>query len=123
MTILRAPVLALLLVSSLPAVVLAQAAPVPPTTRAIGRVLTLDACIAIALEAQPSIQATLYDYAAARYRVNQALAPLLPQVSGLVTATKSESSSVSTFAPTGRLTQSQTFKGFSETFIAQVVLS
>src|SRR5439155_1723861 len=39
------------------------------------------------------------------------------------TATKSESSAVSTFAPTGRLTQSQAFKGFSETFIAQVVLS
>src|SRR5438876_7523891 len=104
---------------------LAQTAPVPATGRApiAGRVLTLDECVAIALEAQPTIQATLYDYAAARYRVTQALAPLLPQVSGLVTATKSESSAVSTFAPTGRLTQSQTFKGFSETFIAQVVLS
>src|SRR2546429_1818535 len=104
---------------------LAQMAPVPATGRApiAGRVLTLDECVAIALEAQPTIQATLYDYAAARYRVTQALAPLLPQVSGLVTATKSESSAVSTFAPTGRLTQSQTFKGFSETFIAQVVLS
>src|SRR2546422_426252 len=104
---------------------LAQTAPVPATGRApiAGRVLTLDECVSIALEAQPTIQATLYDYAAARYRVTQALAPLLPQVSGLVTATKSESSTVSTFAPTGRLTQSQTFKGFSETFIAQVVLS
>src|SRR3989475_10658441 len=104
---------------------LAQMAPAPVTGRApiAGRVLTLDECIGIALEAQPSIQATLYDYAAARYRVTQALAPLLPQVAGLVTATKSESSAVSTFAPTGRLTQSQTFKGFSETFIAQVVLS
>src|SRR2546425_47239 len=104
---------------------LAQIAPVPATGRApiAGRVLTLDECVSIALEAQPTIQATLYDYAAARYRVTQALAPLLPQVSGLVTATKSESSTVSTFAPTGRLTQSQTFKGFSETFIAQVVLS
>src|SRR6184192_765386 len=104
---------------------LAQMAPVPATGRApiAGRVLTLDECVAIALEAQPTIQATLYDYAAARYRVAQALAPLLPQVSGLVAATKSESSAVSTFAPTGRLTQSQTFKGFSETFIAQVVLS
>src|SRR6059036_1176741 len=103
----------------------AQIAPVPATGRApiAGRVLTLDECVSIALEAQPTIQATLYDYAAARYRVTQALAPLLPQVSGLVTATKSESSAVSTFAPTGRLTQSQTFKGFSETFIAQVVLS
>src|SRR5881396_2880621 len=104
---------------------LAQIAPVPATGRApiAGRVLTLDECVSVALEAQPTIQATLYDYAAARYRVTQALAPLLPQVSGLVTATKSESSAVSTFAPTGRLTQSQTFKGFSETFIAQVVLS
>src|SRR6266571_2404868 len=102
---------------------LAQMAPVPATGRApiAGRVLTLDECVAIALEAQPTIQATLYDYAAARYRVTQALAPLLPQVSGLVTATKSESSAVSTSAPTGRL--SQTFKGFSETFIAQAVLS
>src|SRR5213083_1777451 len=104
---------------------LAQIAPVPATGRApiAGRVLTLDECVSVALEAQPTIQATLYDYAAARYGVTQALAPLLPQVSGLVTATKSESSAVSTFAPTGRLTQSQTFKGFSETFIAQVVLS
>src|SRR2546429_1771358 len=104
---------------------LAQIAPVPATGRApiAGRVLTLDECVSIALEAQPTIQATLYDYAAARYRVTQALAPLLPQVSGLVTATKSESSAVSTFAPTGRLTQSQTFKGFSETFTPQVVLS
>src|SRR5213076_664242 len=102
-----------------------QSPPSPVSERApiAGRILTLDECIAIALEAQPKIQATLYDYAAARYRVTQALAPLLPQLSGLVTATKSESSAVSTFAPTGRLTQSQTFKGFSETFIAQVVLS
>src|SRR5207249_8338212 len=94
-----------------------QSPPSPVSERApiAGRVLTLDECVAIALEAQPTIQATLYDYAAARYRVTQALAPLLPQVSGLVTATKSESSAVSTFAPTVRLTQSQTFKGFSET--------
>ena len=98
---------------------LAQMAPAPVTGRApiAGRVLTLDECIAIALEAQPSIQATLYDYAAARYRVTQALAPLLPQVSGLVTATKSEA------APTGRLIQRQTSTGFSESFFAQVVLS
>src|SRR5438309_11869615 len=63
MTILRVPLLILLLVASLPAVALAQAAPVPPTERVVGRVLTLDEAIAIALEAQPSIQATLYDYA------------------------------------------------------------
>src|SRR5438128_6006017 len=128
MRVLRRLTVPLRLLGSLPPPTeraLAQIAPVPTTGRApiAGRVLTLDECVAIALEAQPTIQATLYDYAAARYRVTQALAPLLPQVSGLVTATKSESSTVSTFAPTGRLTQSQTFKGFSETFIAQVVLS
>jgi outer membrane protein len=82
MTILRAPLLALLLVSSLPPGVLAQAAPQARTTPVAGQVLTLDECIAIALEAQPTIQATLYDYAAARARVREALSPLLPQLSG-----------------------------------------
>src|SRR5436309_12493389 len=64
-------------------------APAPPSTQVAGRMLTLEECIAIALEAQPRIQATLADYAAARYRVNQALSPLLPQLSGLVSATRS----------------------------------
>ena len=67
-----------------------------PLQPAPDRVLTLDECIAIALEAQPRIQATLADYAAARYRVNQSLAPLLPQLSGLVSASRSESTSVTT---------------------------
>ena len=83
---------------------LAQMAPVPATGRApiAGRVLTLDECVAIALEAQPTIQATLYDYAAARYRVTQALAPLLPQLSGLVSASQTQvtSPSATTTAPT-----------------------
>src|SRR3989442_12545189 len=67
----------------------AQAAPPPATERApiAGRILTLDECIAIALEAQPRIQATLSVYASARYSVNQALSPLLPLLSGLVTST------------------------------------
>src|SRR5713226_4661008 len=68
------------------------AAPAPPVARPpiAGRMLTLDECIAIALEAQPKITATLFDYAAARYRVNQAFAPLLPQLTGSVGATRSE---------------------------------
>src|SRR6266852_5238813 len=123
MTILRAPVLALLLVSSLPAVVLAQAAPVPPTTRAIGRVLTLDACIAIALEAQPLIQATLYDYAAARARVREAFAPLLPQLAGAATATRSSSTVLSTSATTSRAVTVPINRQLSDTFLAQVQLS
>src|SRR2546425_11789983 len=65
-------------------------APAPPSTQGAGRMLTLEECIAIALEAQPRIQATLADYAAARYRVNQAMAPLLPQLSGLVSTTTGE---------------------------------
>src|SRR5438034_9788592 len=73
-----------------------------PLQPAPGRVLTLDECIAIALEAQPRIQATLSDYAAARYRVNQALSPLLPQLPGLVTTTQSQGISATPLASTSR---------------------
>jgi outer membrane protein len=51
-------------------------------SRVIGRVLTLEEAIAIALETAPLIQARLFDYLAAAHRVDQALAPLLPQLSG-----------------------------------------
>src|SRR2546427_8375103 len=92
-----------------------------PLQPAPGRVLTLDECIAIALEAQPRIQATLADYAAARFRVNQSLAPLLPQLSGLVSASRSESNSSTTLHRL-RTTTWQSL-GFSDTFLAQVQLS
>ncbi|PYN82682.1 MAG: hypothetical protein DMD96_05385, partial [Candidatus Rokuibacteriota bacterium] len=98
MTRLRPIVLALFLALSLPAAALAQAA--PPIV--VGRVLTIDECIAIALEAQPLIQATLYDYAAARARVREALAPLLPQLSGTASATRSSSTVLSTSTTTRR---------------------
>jgi len=83
-----------------------QSPPSPVSERApiAGRILTLDECIAIALEAQPKIQATLYDYAAARYRVTQALAPLLPQLSGLVSASQTQVTSPS--ATTGKVSTS-----------------
>src|SRR5207302_7274002 len=102
----------------------AQAAPPPATERApiAGRTLTLDECIAIALEAQPRIQATLSDYAAARYRVNQALSPLLPQLSGLVSATRSNIPTVTTTGVGPNLTTVQT-RQFGDSFIAQVQLS
>src|SRR2546429_2622004 len=108
--------LALLIFSS-PRSILAQAAAPPVAERApiAGRILTLDECIAIALEAQPRIQATLSDYAAARYRVNQALSPLLPQLSGLVSTTQSQGISATTLAPTSRQ--------LPDTFLAQVSLS
>lgn len=55
-----------------------------PATAAnvVGRVLSLEEAIGIALETQPLIQARLSEYLAAAHRVDQALAPLLPQLSG-----------------------------------------
>ncbi len=79
--------------------------------------LTLEECIAIALDAQPRVLATLADYAAARYRVNQALAPLLPQLSGSVGATRSE-----LWGSTRGVATLQS-KQLTDTFLAQVQLS
>jgi outer membrane protein len=119
MTRLRMIVLALSLTLSLPAAALAQAA--PPIV--VGRILTIDECIAIALEAQPLIQATLYDYAAARARVREALAPLLPQVTGTALATRSSSTVLSTSTSTGRTVAVSTSRQLADTFLAQVQLS
>src|SRR5262245_52851261 len=107
--------------------------PAPPSTQVAGRVLTLEECIAIALEAQPRIQATLSDYAAARYRVNQAFSPLLPQISGFAGASRSEIWSAQTTSA-GRSVdavnrQSGTFglslasKEMSDSLLAQVQFS
>jgi outer membrane protein len=107
--------------------------PAPPSTQVAGRVLTLEECVAIALEAQPRIQATLSDYAAARYRVNQAFSPLLPQISGLVSASRSEAWDARTTS-TGRsvdavnrqsgvFATSLTSRQLSDSFIAQVQFS
>jgi outer membrane protein TolC len=122
MMTLRASLLTLLLVSSLPAVALAQAAPVPAIPRVAGQALSIEECVAIALEAQPAIQATLYDYAAARARVREAFAPLLPQLAGSVTATRSNST-VPTTLNTGRTVTGQITRQPSDTFLAQVQLS
>src|SRR5438046_1956857 len=98
-----------------------QSPPSPVSERApiAGRILTLDECIAIALEAQPKIQATLYDYDAARYRVTQALAPLLPQLSGLVSASQTQVTSPS--ATTGKVSTSSS--RLADNFLAQMQLS
>src|SRR5262245_66625591 len=123
MEILRVPLVAFVLLALLPAVAVAQAAPAARTAPAPGQVLTIDECIAVALEAQPTIQATLYDYAAARARVREAFAPLLPQLSGSVTATRSNSTIVPpTLTTTGRTVTAQVSRQFSDTFLAQVQL-
>jgi outer membrane protein TolC len=100
----------------------AQTPPPPPPLQASGRTLNLEDCIAIALEGQPRIQATLADYAAARYRVNQALAPLLPQLSGSVTATRSQNTSITTNSAGGSVSTVQT-RQMGDTLLAQVLLS
>src|SRR5215813_11757449 len=97
--------------------------PPQPSTQVAGRVLTLEECIAIALEAQPRIQATLADYAAARYRVNQAFSPLLPQLSGLVSATRSNIPTVTTSATTGANATVVQTRQWGDSFVAQVQLS
>jgi len=97
--------------------------PAPPlSTQVAGRVLTLEECIAIALEAQPRIQATLADYAAARYRVNQAMAPLLPQLSGLATTERSQRSVIVTNRNSANVPTLQT-REYNDTFDARVQLS
>jgi outer membrane protein TolC len=66
----------------------------PTPTEVVDRDLALEEAIGIALVTQPQIRARLEDYAAAQQRVNQALSPLLPQVSGFVTAGRSQSPDV-----------------------------
>jgi outer membrane protein len=95
--------------------------PAPPPSQIAGRTLTLEECIAIALEGQPRIQVTLAEYAAARYRVNQALAPLLPQVSGQVSSSWSQNAVLSGSGGSTFATQ-QSRRG-EDTLVAQVLLS
>src|SRR5262245_23754667 len=121
MMILRVPLTEFVLVALLPTVAVAQAAPAARTTPAPEKVLTIDECIAIALEAQPTIQATLYDYAAARARVREAFSTLLPQLSGSVTTARSNSTVVTTL--NGRTGTAQVNRQLSDTFLAQVQLS
>ena len=96
--------------------------PPQPSTQVAGRVLTLEECIAIALEAQPRVQATLADYAAARYRVNQAFAPLLPQLSGVVSTTRSHLPVFVTNSAGQNIPTTQS-RDFNESFLAQAQLS
>src|SRR5262249_26772280 len=72
----------------------------PALSRVLGRALTQDEAVAIALETQPSILARLSDYLAAAYRVDQALAPLLPQLTGTWSSQRDPTSFAGT-TPTG----------------------
>ncbi|HXG05639.1 MAG TPA: TolC family protein [Candidatus Binatia bacterium] len=86
-----------------------------------GRVLTLEEAVEIAIEQQPQIQARLSDYAAARFRVDQALAPLLPQITGTWTAARAQSvtgAGTTTGVDTGR-----TRPVWTDTTVARISLS
>jgi len=113
----------------------------PPDTRPVspadvaGRVLTVDEAVAIALSTQPDILARLNDYAAARYRVAQAMSPLLPQVIGSAGSTMSQQTVTETSrtlffdhrrvnrAGSKSTISSVSTPSFSEAFLAQVSLS
>jgi outer membrane protein len=70
--------------------------PVPGApTSAIGHALSLEEAIGIALQTQPQIQARLSDYLAAAHRVDQAFAPLLPQLIGSWTVARTQSAAQS----------------------------
>ncbi|MBI2216553.1 MAG: TolC family protein [Candidatus Rokubacteria bacterium] len=104
-----------LLCAALPA--LAQT-PSPP--QVAGRVITLEEAIAISLEIQPQIQARLGDYEAARFRVDQVFATLLPQLTGSWTAARTQSVTGSTSVAAGG---ARTVTFFTTTTVARVALS
>jgi outer membrane protein TolC len=97
--------------------------------RVLGRALSVEEAVAIALETQPQIQQRLADYQAAAFRVDEALSPLLPQLTSQVSSFKSQtvqSVSGSQRIPIGTLGSSFTLtsiRPFSETLLATVTLS
>ena len=95
----------------------------PGAPQIVGRALSLDEAVAIGLATQPQIQARLFDYAAARHRVTQALAPMLPQVTGTVSAQRTHQTTLSTSPQTGITTPVQIDRQLSDTFFAQIALS
>ncbi len=121
--------LAIVAGSVAPTAVWAQATPPIPTgptkgdfPRLNGKVVSLEEAVAIALDAQPQIQARLYDYAAVRFRVDQAFAPLLPQLSAVLSGQYS-SSTVLTTSTGGTTIAVQSSRTLEDTFLGQVSLS
>jgi outer membrane protein len=95
----------------------------PGAAQIAGRALSLDEAVAIGLASQPSIQARLFDYAAARHRVTQALAPMLPQLTGTASAQRSSTTILSTSSVTGITVPVKIDRQPSDTFLGQVSLS
>lgn len=95
---------------------LAQGLPSPVA----GRVLSLKEALDIALETQPTIQARVGDYAAARQRVDQAFSGLLPQLGGSWSALRDQTVRTLASSSTGK---TSTITEWSTTTTAKVTLS
>ena len=93
-----------------------------PESRVFGRVLSVDDAVAIALETQPNIQARISDYIAAAFRVDQALSPLLPQITGTWTAARDQNVFGSGNSTTGT-TVTRTVTTWTTSTVARVSLS
>ena len=87
-----------------------------PLDRVLGKLLSQEDAVAIALETQPSIQARLSDYLAAAYRVDQAFSPLLPQLTATGSVARTQSV-VTTTTGTGTATAATSSRGVSNTTI------
>jgi outer membrane protein len=100
----------------------------PPAAPVTGRPMTLDEAIGIALEGQPDILARLKDYEAARFRVDQAFAPLLPQLSATYTVARDQLVSTTTAGRSGGLSAlgggpQRTVTTWADTEVARLNLS
>jgi outer membrane protein len=93
----------------------------PADPQVAGRVITVEEAVAVALERQPLVHARLADYEAARLRVDQAFAPLLPQLSGTWTAARSQTVAVA--RPVFAAGQPRTVTTLTDTTVARVSLS
>jgi outer membrane protein TolC len=93
-----------------------------PFPQLSGKVVSLEEAVEVALSAQPQIQARLYDYAAARFRVDQAFSPLLPQLTAVLSGQYS-SSTVLTTSSGGTTIAVQSSRSLEDTFLGQVSLS
>jgi outer membrane protein len=94
-------------------------APLPSSPGA----LTLQDTITQALENQPEVLARLKDYDAARFRVDEAMSVLLPQLTAVSSATKSQSVIVQTTPSTGVTSVFTSNREFQQTFNAQLQFS
>src|SRR2546428_2126420 len=95
-----------------------------PQSQVFGRVLSVEDAVAIALDTQPNIRARISDYIAAAFRVDQALAPLLPQITGSWTVARDQNVSGG-LAPLTTTTTlgARTVTTWTTTTVARVSLS